>query len=153
MSLDSADTARSVVAIIPLVMRVVGAEMRRNPQLQDPSHVGLMRVLAHKGICSMSDLADRWSVSLPTMSRSIRRLEERDWVHSARSEHDRRSVLVELTPRGKAVLEAAYGQSAQRIAGMIDALSPDDHRKLAEGLAVLRQMFEDAVETAPHPEH
>lgn len=150
MALDTLDTARQIVAIIPKVMRIVGAEMRRSPQLQDPSHVGLMRVLAHKGSCTMTALADNWSVSLPTMSRSIRRLEERDWVHLTRSGEDRRNVLVELTPAGRAVLDEAYDRTARGVEELVKTLTSEEHEKLAAGLAVLRQMFEAAAAPAHH---
>jgi DNA-binding MarR family transcriptional regulator len=105
---DSLSTARQIIRTVPLVMRVVNTELRRNAQLQDFSQVGLMRMLAHKGLCSMSTLADLWLVSAPTMSRSIRRLEERGWVELSRTPEDRRQVLVELTQEGQQVLAESY---------------------------------------------
>jgi DNA-binding MarR family transcriptional regulator len=146
-NIDTLETARQIVGIIPLVMRIVGAEIRRNPQLQDASQIGLMRMLKHGGACTMTDLADRWTVSLPTMSRSVRRLEERDWVKLSRSAHDRRQVLIELTPIGQAVLDETYSLTARRVEELVIALSPDDLVRLNQGLAVLRAMFEVAVQS------
>lgn len=141
MSKDTLDTARQIVNIIPLVMRIVAAEVRRNPNIQEPSQIGLLRMLV-KHNCTMSDLADRMSVSLPTMSKSIRRLEERNWVRLIRSDADRRLVWAEVTPDGRAVLDEVFEQTARRVEEMVRQLSRGDHETLLAGLAVLRELFE-----------
>ena len=141
MKFETLDTARQIVNIIPLVMRIVAAEVRRNPGIHEPSHIGLLGMLA-KHNCTMSDLADKMSVSLPTMSKSIRRLEESNWVRLLRSDEDRRVVWAELTPDGRAVLSEVYEQTAHHVEELVRQLSPPDHDTLRNGLTVLRDLFE-----------
>jgi DNA-binding MarR family transcriptional regulator len=54
--------------------------------------------------------------------------------------------MVDLTPQGQAILDEVYGQTALHIETLVKALSADEHQKLSEGLIVLRQMFEVAVQ-------
>lgn len=145
MSKDSLTISRQIIRTIPLVMRVVNGELRRSAPLQDFSQVGLMRVLAHKGQCKVSVLADLWSVSAPTMSRSIRRLEERGWVVLSRTPEDRRQVLVELTEAGHQVLAESYEYMARSVEQLVKTLPAEDQARLADGLDVLNRLFEGAV--------
>lgn len=149
MPVDSLATARQIIRVGPVMMKALGAELRRCATLQDFSQVGLMRVLAHKGMVTMSVLADLWSVSLPTMSRSVRRLEERGWVKLSRTEEDRRQVLVELTPSGREVLEDSNDHMARGVEALVKGLSPEDHQKLDDSLNVLWQMFEPTLHRPP----
>jgi DNA-binding MarR family transcriptional regulator len=143
--MDLHETAREVVRIIPLVMRVVGAEIRRNPNFQDPSQVGILRMLSHKGSCSMGDMADRMSVSLPTMSKTMRRMEMRQWVTLRRDHEDRRTVWAEVTSDGRAAVDEVYEQTANHVEGLLRTLSSDEQQTLADGLAVMRDLFEKAI--------
>lgn len=149
---ENLSTARWIVGTIPLVMRVVSHELRRAAPLQDFSQVGLMRLLAHKGACQVSVLADLWSVSTPTMSRSIRRLEERGWVRLARTAEDRRQVFVELTDAGHKVLAESYDRMTERVEGLVRELSPEDHASLRAGLDVLYKMFDGAFKPPTTPD-
>ncbi len=141
MAANTLDTAREIVSIVPLVMRFVGAEVRRNPDFQEASHIGLLRMLAHQGTCTMSAMANKMSVSLPTMSRTMRRMEQRNWVRLQRDLHDRRTVWAELTPDGQAALDQVYEQTARHIETVLKALSDQELNTLADGLAVLRKTF------------
>ncbi len=145
MTTKSIDTAREIVSIVPIVMRIVSAEVRRNPNFQEPSHVGLLRMLAHRDRCTMGAMAERMSVSLPTMSRTMRRMEQRHWVSLQRDDRDRRTVWAELTPQGRAALDEVYEQTARRVAALVGVLSPEDRQTLSDGLAVLRKLFEMAA--------
>jgi len=147
------ETARELVQIIPLVMRVVGAEIRRNPNFQEPSQVGIMRMLGHKGSCTMGDMADRMSVSLPTMSKTMRRMEQRNWVTLQRDQDDRRTVWAALTPDGRAAVDEVYDQTASFVERLISDLTPEDQKTLAAGLAVMRDLFETAIRNDPAHDH
>jgi DNA-binding MarR family transcriptional regulator len=148
---DSLSIAKHLIRTVPLVMRVVNVELRRSSTLQDFSQVGLLRVLGHKGPLTMSRLADLWSVSLPTMSRSIRRFEERGWVTLTRTEEDRRQVLVDLTEDGKNVLAESFETMAHSISVLIETLPPEDRETLAAGLEMLLRVFTDAVRLPTEP--
>ena len=138
------DTARELVSILPLAMRVLGANIRRHPSFQEPSQLRLMHILAYKGRCKIGDMADKMSVSMPTMSKTMRRMAQRGWVSLVRDDQDRRAVFAEITTEGRAALEEVYEQTAQHMEHLIETLSPDEHARLTAGLTVMRSVFESA---------
>ncbi len=144
MAVDTRAAAQQVMDIVPLVMRIVAAELRRTEYMLAPSHFRLLLMLDCCS-CSVSQLAERQVVSLPTMSNSVTTLVERGWVTRVPAAHDRRTVLVELTPAGRAVLAGAQRQVEARVAEELASLSAADRETLVAGLAILRAVFAPAL--------
>lgn len=132
--------ARQILEIVPLVMRVVASELRRMDRSLNPGHFRLLAMLAHHP-CNLSELAERHSVSLPTMSNSVSALVERGWVSRQRDDLDRRMIQIRLTPEGSALLERIQCEAEERVAEMIDGLSPGEYDQMLSGLAILRSAF------------
>jgi DNA-binding MarR family transcriptional regulator len=142
------ETAREILKIVPLVMRTLAAELRANGELPALAHFGLLTLLCAEAR-TLSELAQRQGVSLPTMSNSISAMVERGWVRRSSPERDRRVVIIDVTPTGRAVVErvsrAAEGSLAERLAP-IDAAAG---RRIQAGLGVLRTVFDEPP--AAHP--
>src|ERR1044071_9965114 len=111
MTRDQArESARDVLEIIPLVMRTVAAELRAAGELPAPAHFGLLTMLTQPR--TLSELAALQGVSLTTMSNSIRAMVQRGWVRRTSPVKDRRVVIIEVTPMGKAAMERV-GRAAE----------------------------------------
>lgn len=65
----------------------------------------LSRVAA--GQTSLSELAARGNISLPTVSENVDGLVRRGLLATAQSEHDRRAIILAITDKGRAAVEAA----------------------------------------------
>jgi len=133
--------ARKIIEIIPYVMRVMASEIRQNSSNLRPAHFQLLGKLIHRS-WTLSELADSQAVSAPTMSKTITLLEERGWVTRIRSEADRRVVLIEATEEGHRIIKEALTRAENHITSLLESLDSDEQKKLAEGLDILRQMFE-----------
>ena len=141
MTRDQArESARDVLEIIPLVMRTVAAELRSAGELPAPAHFGLLSCLSvHPR--TLTELAALQGVSLPTMSSSISAMAERGWVRRGEPEADRRMVMVEVTPTGRAALERVARCAEAHLADVLAELDPSARRRLQGGLGVLRKVF------------
>ncbi len=128
--------ASRVVEVIPLVMRTLALEIRRTGHVPAPVHCRLMVLLAD-GPRNLSELAEKQAVSLPTMSNSISALVERGWVTRVRAPHDRRMVMVELTPVGRRALNHIMGLVEARVGRLLASLSAAECDQLLAGLEVL----------------
>ncbi|MGC4084614.1 MAG: MarR family transcriptional regulator [Vicinamibacterales bacterium] len=91
---------------------------------------------------TLTELALLQGVSLPTMSNSISTLEQRGWVKRSSPARDRRVVLIEITPNGKATVERVGRAAEVHLADMLATLDAPSRRRLQAGLGVLRQVFE-----------
>ena len=132
--------ASRVVEVIPLVMRTLALEIRRTGHVPAPVHCRLMVLLAD-GPRNLSELAEKQAVSLPTMSTSISALVARGWVTRVRAPHDRRMVMVELTPVGRRALNHIMGSVETRVGRLLASLSAAECDQLLAGLEVLHGCF------------
>jgi len=142
------EIARQIVEIVPTVMQIVAAELRRGDYPMVPTQLGVLTMLAHHP-CNLSELARYHLVSLPTMSGAISKMVQQGWVMRRRSEQDRRLLELEITDAGLAVWERIGSQVIANITALLSPVSSEDREALFAGLAVLRDAF--AVVPQPFP--
>lgn len=147
---DSNELAQQILEVVPLIMRIVSADMRQTEQVQSTSHFHVLWILRHCSM-SLSELAEKSSVSLPTMSNSITIMEDRGWVNRVRDEQDRRKVLIEITPSGLDALGQVMLHAQKRVVQLLDGVSAEDQETLSRGLLILRDIFLKAAEFMPAP--
>ncbi len=139
--------ARDIVEIVPLVMRVLAAELRKSGDNLSPAHLRTLTLL-HSQDCSLGELAELEQVTSATISRSVATLVERGWVRRVRSQSDRRVVLAELTPRGESVLKDLQNRARARVHQILGPLSDQEVRDLQQALPVLLRVFERGLQEA-----
>ena len=137
---DNLQTAQQVVEIVPLVMRVVAAELRRTQQAVIPAHLGVLFLLSQRPR-NLSELADLHAVSLPTMSNTVSKMNAEGWITRTRDPHDRRMLLIEITPTGQEILFAMSAHIIEKVAHLLNPLSPEERQALQAGMAILRKSF------------
>ena len=150
------DIGEHVIIALRRVIRAVDLHSRdlaASHGLTGPQAL-LMKALQH-GKLSAGELASRVSLSQGTVTDILNRLEKRGTIMRLRDAADRRRVIVELTPRGLALLEESppllqeqfiqrfsrleeWEQtqllaSLQRIASMMDAVDIDASPVLSSG--------------------
>lgn len=145
---NTSQVARRILDIIPLVMRVMSAEMRNARHGLMSNHAPLLGMLQYRPH-TLGELAERMSISAPTASNTITTLEDRGWVRRRRSEEDRRVVWIEITPQGQEVLDAMQDDVQKRIAQLLMNLDGGQQTVLVEGLTVLRDVFAAALAQDP----
>jgi DNA-binding MarR family transcriptional regulator len=139
--IQARESARDILQIIPLVMRTVAAELRAAGELPVPAHFGLLSILNDRPRM-LTDLASIQGVSLPTMSNSISAMAEHGWVRRVSPpEGDRRVVMIEVTPAGRAALERVARCAEAHLAEVLAPLDLPARRRLRSGLGVLRKVF------------
>ena len=135
-------SAREILAIVPLVMRTVAAELRAAGELPAPAHFHLLTMLSPQPR-TLTELAALQGVSLPTMSNSISAMVERSWVKRTAPTRDRRVVIIEVTPTGKAAVDRVGRSAETHLAEVLAPLDAASRRRLQAGLSVLRKVFTD----------
>jgi DNA-binding MarR family transcriptional regulator len=134
------DAARELLEIMPLVMRTVAAELRSAGELPAPAHFGLLMTLTERAR-TLTELAAVRGVSLPTMSNSVTALVQRGWIRRSVPGKDRRSVLIDVTPSGRAALERVTRIAETHLSELLAPLDRTARRRLVAGLGVLRKLF------------
>jgi DNA-binding MarR family transcriptional regulator len=105
-----------------------------------PGHLGALSTILRIGPIRPGDLAQREFVSAPTMTRTLRDLEERGYVSRADDPDDRRSILVRATEEGEHEILRARSSRAEILAELIEQLPEPDQRALADALPALEHL-------------
>jgi DNA-binding MarR family transcriptional regulator len=91
------------------------ARMLREHQLDtNPAHGRVLYVLWQQGSMTINEIAKRASLGKSTLTNTIDRLEAAGQVVRIQSPEDRRKILIELTPRNKA-LHKIYDEVSEKI--------------------------------------
>jgi DNA-binding MarR family transcriptional regulator len=114
-----------------------------------PEHLRALHAIA-RGPESPGELARRFDVSLPTVSKTAAALERRGWVVREPDPHDRRRVLIRITADGERVLADTHAKAEEHLAEAIDALSDEELDTVRQGLALLDSALANRTSHATH---
>lgn len=105
------------------------------------SEMHILEAIGNSPDQQMSDIARKLRITLPTLTVSVQRLEEKGFITRRRFGADRRKVAAELTEYG----QKAYKSHAVFHAEMVDALfvslNIDKMPVLMDSIALLRDFF------------
>jgi DNA-binding MarR family transcriptional regulator len=136
----SPDLVEMVLTLVPQVSRAISADVRQQ-KLSVPLTMGQFRTLEHigAGYASPAMLAEHMVVSRPTMTRVVDALERRGLVIRSAVDGDRRSVRLELTDTGRAILREFRRKAARRVEHLLLQLSPREQDDLVGALRLLER--------------
>jgi DNA-binding MarR family transcriptional regulator len=106
-----------------------------------------LATLERSGPCRLTWLATREGVTQPAMTQLIARLQDAGLVDREADPADGRVVQIRITADGKAVLAHRRAVRADRLAGLLERLSPDEREALAAALPAM-----DALASAQRAE-
>ncbi len=136
--------AREILDTVPLVMRVVRSEMRRQGArvVSVPQFRTLAFVWRHPG-ASLISVAGHLGVTAPTASMIVDRLVRDSLLARAADPLERRRVVLTLTPAGARLVSRLRGQARRQVATRLARAPAADLRRIADGLAILSRLFRE----------
>src|SRR5450755_2232895 len=93
-----------------------------------PAQAMCMRVLATRGELTQSELADAMTLSRPSITRILQRMERAGLVVRRTSAADQRQTLVELTVTGRDLQHSLDAAMAEYVAATLDRMPERDRR-------------------------
>jgi MarR family transcriptional regulator for hemolysin len=130
-----------LMEVIPRAMTVLRTELRsrRGTGLTVPQ----FRVLIHlrKAEITNKYLAETLGVSVPSMSRLVAGLVERQLVCRTVTKLDRREFKLSLTPAGETLVSDIREKSIQDLAKKISSLDHKDQDSLRSAIFIMAQIF------------
>ena len=105
-----------------------------------PARLSALSVLVYGGAATVGDLARRQGVSLPTMSRMVEGLVRAGLVNRAEDPRDRRAVRLEVTRRGRELMERGRARRITRLASELSQLDSSELTALEQGVAALERL-------------
>jgi DNA-binding MarR family transcriptional regulator len=146
----SARRSRDEAAVVD-ALYVIAVSTRRlsSADRVDTGAVRLLWHLAEAGSCRLSDLAELAGLDLSTVSRHVRDLGDAGYLRRTPDPHDRRAVLIEISPDGSEVLAEAQSNRAAALSPVLDTWSAADRADLTRLLSALARDLTAAGRPAP----
>jgi DNA-binding MarR family transcriptional regulator len=113
------------------------------------AQLSILVTLLDQGPIRMTDLAAHERVRTPTTTVAIRRLEKIGLVKRSRDPSDLRAVLVDITPRGRAVHGESLANRRAALAAMLSQLPESDLNTLMKALAPLERLASGEPTSGP----
>jgi DNA-binding MarR family transcriptional regulator len=139
------ELGRAFKGVTAALRRLRGRETHR-PGEPSYAQYSLMFSLAEGDELPAGELALAADLSAATVTQMLDGLASAGLVRRVRSERDKRVVLVSLTDRGRAVVEARHALFEPRWRAALADFSDDDLRTAAAVLDHLRTMFDELAE-------
>lgn len=146
--LKNAEDWQEILIHLRQIMRATdlhSRQVKKNCGLTLPQ-IMLLRSIRAQGDVTVRKLARDISLSQPTVTTILDRLEERGLVERIRSTHDRRIVNARLTELGRQMLEKSPPLLDETFMRRFSALSEDEQQALKSALGKIVQLLDHQPE-------
>lgn len=133
--------ARDLLDTVPLVMRVIRAQMCRHRSGLTVPQFRSLCFINSSPVHSISAVADFIGLSLPAMSRLVEGLVEKKLLARRPCADDRRHVRLSVTPAGKAALAEARQLAQAHLAEALKQITPKQRAAVVHSMKTLRAVF------------
>ena len=106
----------------------------------------VLEALLHKGPLTISEIQAKVLLATGSMTAAVDRVESMGLVIRKTTDKDRRARLLELTPKGRRLIERAFRDHAQHLEKTMSVLDGEERRRLHAGLKKLGQFVAATLE-------
>lgn len=91
---------------------------------------GTLEALYHKGDLSVNEILEKVLIANSSMSYVLQQLVNKGYITKVQAESDRRSFVVSLTPKGRALIKEVYLEHVTHLRESLNVLTPDEESQL-----------------------
>mgnify|MGYP000288941411 FL=1 len=99
----------------------------------------ILMQLHHKGPCGMSQISERFDISNAAASQLAEKLVQNEYIERAEDPNDRRAKVLQLTSKGKDLINAGVEERYRWLDELVKKLSAEEKLKVHEGLSILTE--------------
>ena len=119
------EVSRTIVEFMPNIIRGIHLGFLSNRSVTQTQFLVVISIHSN-GKCSMRVLAESMHVSMPTISGIVDRLAKSGYILREEDPSDRRLVVVELSAKGKSLVEQFQKAAGTRWEEILKSLSPKE---------------------------
>jgi DNA-binding MarR family transcriptional regulator len=121
--------------------------------ISQPAATALAVIDGARAPLTPSQVSDRVLIASATMTATLDLLERRGWIRRVPNPADRRSVLIEITPEGRATTDQLLPGIRTVERSILSALTPGERAHLLDLLAKILARTADVAAGPPEPLH
>lgn len=148
MTATSEQSAREILDVVPIVMREIRTQMRSQGSLDltVPQFRALAFINHNKG-SSLCEVSVHMGLTSPSASALVDGLIERGMMTREEHPDDRRRVRLDVTSRGRTILETSTIGTMAYLAKKLNNVSADDREVIVKAMEALRSVFANNTQT------
>ena len=97
----------------------------------------ILMQLHHKGPCGMSEISERFDISNAAASQLVEKLVQSEHIERAEDPNDRRAKVLQLTAKGKELIEAGFKERYRWMDELVSNLKAEEREKVVHALTIL----------------
>lgn len=99
----------------------------------------ILMQLHHKGACGVSDISERFDITNAAASQLVDKLFQSGFVKRDEDPNDRRAKLLNLTDKGKKLIQQGMEERYRWVDELSGRLSTEEREKVSEALNIMTQ--------------
>lgn len=100
---------------------------------------GILMQLHYRGNCGVSNISERFEITTAAASQLVDKLVQSNLVERTEDPHDRRARQIQLSTKGKAMIEKGTRERYRWVDQLAATLNAKDREKVAEALTILTE--------------
>ena len=109
---------------------------------------GILMQLHYRGNCGVSDISDRFDITNAAASQLVDKLVQSRLVQREEDPHDRRAKLLNLTDKGKELIQKGIEERYRWVDKLAGKLTSEERVQISEALDIMTQAAQE-LETEP----
>jgi DNA-binding MarR family transcriptional regulator len=99
----------------------------------------ILMQLYYRGHCGISDISDRFEITAAAASQHVENLVQAGLIERTESAQDRRVREIQLSTKGRSVLEKRMSERYQWLDELAEKLEPKDREQISAALVILTE--------------
>jgi DNA-binding MarR family transcriptional regulator len=99
----------------------------------------LMMQLYYRGACGLSEISERFEITNAAASQHVDNLVQAGLIERTEDPHDRRAKNIQLSAKGKSLIDKGIGERYRWIDQLAEGLSEKEREGIAEALMALTE--------------
>jgi len=103
----------------------------------------LLMQMHHKGACGMSQVSERFEITPAAASQLVDKLVQSGFVQRVEDPHDRRAKLLNLTDKGRDLIQQGIEERYRWVDELAGKLSAEERARISDALNILTRAAQD----------
>lgn len=103
----------------------------------------ILMQLHHKGVCGVSDISERFDITNAAASQLVDKLVHSGFIKREEDPHDRRAKLLNLTDKGKELIQRGIEERYRWVDQLADRLSAEERVQISEALNLMTRAAQE----------
>lgn len=129
-----------------LTYKVIAFQGKKSNQDLSESQIFLLRLLDHHGTMRCSELAEELQITMPAVTNLANKLVRKGYVQREVPEHDRRLILLSITPIGQEVLNLVNRLQLEAMQSLWVDFTDSELKQLFLSFHMMNDRLEDLAE-------